>query len=73
METLAAILRVADALDRSHQSLVKAVTCEVSASSIKIQCASRGAIDAEIEAVHRKGDLLRRLLSRDIVVRCYSL
>ena len=73
VETLAAILRVGDALDRSHQSQVKAVTCEVSAASIKIQCAASGVMDAEIEAVHKKGDLLRRLLSRDIVVRCYSL
>lgn len=73
VEAMAAILRVADALDRGHHGAVKAMTCEVSPTVLKIQCASKGDIKVEVEAVQKKGDLLQRLLSREIIVRCYSL
>jgi putative phosphoesterase len=70
---LAAILRVADGLDRTHQNLVKALTCEVSAEEVRIKCACRGAAEDECLAAMEKGDLMKQVFSRDLFVKCRQI
>jgi len=67
---LAAILRVADALDRTHQNIVRAVSVEISAEQIVIKAAVRGPAEEETEAALRKGDLLNQVFKRNLIIKC---
>jgi len=70
--TLAAILRVADGLDRSHQSLVHDLSCEITKKQILIKCsASR---PAEIEHMFglKKGQLLEKVFKRDLAIEWHQ-
>src|SRR5262249_57527768 len=62
---LAAVLRVADALDRTHSAAVRAVRVRLSGRRLVIDVEPRGE-DAELEvwAAARRTDLLPRLLDR---------
>ncbi len=65
---LAAILRVADGLDRSHQSLVQNLSCEVTLEEILVKCSvSR---PAEIERMFglKKGPLLEKVFERSLAI-----
>ena len=65
---LAAMLRVADGLDRTHQSLVEDLSCEVTQEQILIKCSvSR---PAEIERMFglKKGQLLEKVSKRSLVI-----
>jgi exopolyphosphatase/pppGpp-phosphohydrolase len=65
---LAALLRVADGLDRSHQSLVQDLSCEVSSPQIVVRCAVRQpAEDERLEALD-KGRLLEQIFDRRLVI-----
>ncbi len=67
---LAAILRVADALDRSHSNVIRSVAIKLSSSGAVIE-ADSGAYDAALElgAAERRADLLSRLLDRKVILR----
>jgi putative phosphoesterase len=67
---LAAILRVADGLDYTHQSLVNEVYCELSAKQVIIRCAVKGPAEDERQRALQKGDLLAEVLERKLVVEC---
>lgn len=67
---LAAILRVADALDRSHVSVVKDMDVRYGPGRLVVTVNSEpGAADLEIWACERRTDLLSKLLSRQVIVR----
>ena len=66
---LAAILRIAEGLDRSHYQLVKAVRVVRSAGSVSIRVEARREAQLEIWAARRRVDLLSRLLERPVRVR----
>ena len=63
---LAAILRIADALDRTHARLVRAVRCSVSARTVEIRIDADGDPELEIWAARRKGDLFEELVERKL-------
>lgn len=66
---LAAILRVADGLDRTHRDVVADVRCRVSPKRVEIRCTVRGpAEDAEEELhfAHLKADLFSRAFGRSV-------
>jgi len=63
---LAAILRIADALDRTHARLVRAVRCSVSAKAVEIRIDADGDPELEIWAARRKGDLFEALSERKL-------
>jgi exopolyphosphatase/guanosine-5'-triphosphate,3'-diphosphate pyrophosphatase len=67
---IAAILRVADAVDRSHFSVVKDLHVSLSSDRllIEVDSADDGA-DLELWATERRTDLLSRLLDRKVVLR----
>lgn len=68
IRSLAALLRVADALDRTHFGVVAHVDVHVSPKRVRIELAA-GTEDAELEvwAAERRVDLLSRLLERPVV------
>jgi exopolyphosphatase/guanosine-5'-triphosphate,3'-diphosphate pyrophosphatase len=63
---LAAILRIADALDRTHARLVRAVRCSVSPKTVDVRIDADGDPELEIWAARRKGDLFEELTDRKL-------
>jgi exopolyphosphatase/guanosine-5'-triphosphate,3'-diphosphate pyrophosphatase len=58
---LAALLRVADALDRTHGRLVRAVRCQVRPKTLELRIEVEGDPELELWAARRKGDVLESL------------
>ncbi|OQY23651.1 MAG: hypothetical protein B6I35_03195 [Anaerolineaceae bacterium 4572_32.2] len=65
---LAALLRVADGLDRTHRSIVEDLTCEVSPQQIIARCTMRGYAEPERERALDKGLLLEQVFDREFVI-----
>lgn len=72
VQLLAAILRVADGLDRSHRNAVTALRAFVDPGRVMLTCAAFGAGQAERAAVLKKGDLFSRVFLRKLSVECYG-
>ena len=67
---LAAILRVADALDRSHFGVVRGIEVRYSPGRLIVEVASdRDKADLELWTGERRTDLLSRLLDRQVVLQ----
>jgi exopolyphosphatase / guanosine-5'-triphosphate,3'-diphosphate pyrophosphatase len=70
VRSIAAVLRLADALDRSHFSVVKDINIRRSPERFSITVdAAGGQADLELWTCERRSDLLSRLLSRQVTVR----
>jgi exopolyphosphatase/guanosine-5'-triphosphate,3'-diphosphate pyrophosphatase len=54
---LAAILRIADGLDRPHRQAVTKLACTVTPTGVRIQIAARADAGAHLEGAARKADL----------------
>jgi exopolyphosphatase/guanosine-5'-triphosphate,3'-diphosphate pyrophosphatase len=67
---LAAILRVADGLDYTHQSLVQELSCVLSPKQIVIRCIVKGPAEEERQRALQKGDLLEEVFERKLAVEC---
>ncbi len=63
---LAAILRVADSLDRTHALLVREVRCTVTKETIELRIEADDDPELELWAARRKGDLLEELTGRKL-------
>jgi exopolyphosphatase / guanosine-5'-triphosphate,3'-diphosphate pyrophosphatase len=63
---LAAILRIADALDRTHARLVRAVRCSISSRAVEVRVDADGDPELELWAARRKGDLFEELAGRKL-------
>ncbi len=66
---LAGILRVADGLDRSHTSLVRAVRCEVTPDRVILHCTVAGPAGPEKAAAAKKADVLEAAFERRLAIR----
>jgi exopolyphosphatase / guanosine-5'-triphosphate,3'-diphosphate pyrophosphatase len=69
VEKLAAILRIADGLDRSHRQLVAEVSCRVRPRRVDLEVTARADCEAELDAARRKSDLFERVFDRRTVLR----
>jgi len=67
IEWLAAILRIADALDRSHFSVVGSIKTKISKKSLLFSLTVTNDVEYEIWDARRKCDLLQALSGREIV------
>jgi putative phosphoesterase len=68
VKALSAILRVADGLDFTQQSLVKDITCEVSPEQVIVNCAVSGDAETEKQRAIKKGDLFEEVFNRDLAI-----
>jgi exopolyphosphatase/guanosine-5'-triphosphate,3'-diphosphate pyrophosphatase len=68
VKALSAILRVADGLDFTQQSLVKDITCEVSPGQVIVNCAVSEDAETEKERAMKKGDLFEEVFNRDLAI-----
>ena len=64
---LAGILRVADGLDRSHESRVKDINCLADKKQVKMVCLSGKPLDGEFALAAEKGTLFEQVFARKIV------
>ena len=69
VEKLAAILRIADGLDRSHRQIVARVACRVRARRIELEASARMDCEPELDAARRKAGLFERVFDRDVSLR----
>jgi exopolyphosphatase/guanosine-5'-triphosphate,3'-diphosphate pyrophosphatase len=67
IQRLAAMLRLADALDRSHAQHIERVVVELPVNRIVLRLESAGPVLREVQAAHLKGDLARLVFQRDLV------
>jgi len=63
---LAAILRIADALDRTHARLVRSVRCSIAARTVEVRVDADGDPELELWAARRKGDLFEEIAERKL-------
>ena len=69
MLALAAILRLADALDREHSERVRAVTVELQGGKALLRIEGKGDLLLEKWALKRKSALFERVFERELRVR----
>jgi len=70
---LAALLRLADALDRTHFGVVRGIEVAVTAHRVTIDVDAGENPELELWAAERRVDLLSRILDRRIVLRCRAV
>ncbi len=68
VKKLAAILRIADGLDRSHNSAVESVECRISEHHVIMHLAARRDIAAEIYGARKKAGLFEEVFSRGVIL-----
>ncbi|HEV7670619.1 MAG TPA: Ppx/GppA phosphatase family protein [Thermoanaerobaculia bacterium] len=66
---LAALLRVADALDRTHASRVEQIYCSIRPKRVKLEVISPYAVDLELDAAIEHGRLFEKVFERRLSVR----
>jgi exopolyphosphatase/guanosine-5'-triphosphate,3'-diphosphate pyrophosphatase len=69
VEKLAAILRIADGLDRSHRQIVTGVSCRIRSRKIELEASARADCEPELSAARKKSDLFERVFDRSAVFR----
>jgi len=60
---LAAVLRVANALDRSHDNRVRGVRCTRDGQTVQLELRSDSQCEEEIASAERRGDLFEQVFS----------
>ncbi|MDY6820240.1 MAG: Ppx/GppA phosphatase family protein [Deferribacterota bacterium] len=68
-QKLAAILRIADGLDRSHNDLIKDIHLTEEDKALYIKPISKSNIYLEIEGANRKKDLLENILGKNVIIK----
>ncbi|MGE5276306.1 MAG: HD domain-containing protein [Acidobacteriota bacterium] len=68
-EKLAAIVRIADALDRSHRQLVTGIECRIRARRIEFVAEAQGDCEPELTEARRKANLFERVFDRRVSFR----
>lgn len=66
---LLAILRISDALDRSHKALIKIKEIRMDKSEIRIKVSNKTATDLEVLRVEQKKDLFEKVFRRRLVIQ----
>jgi exopolyphosphatase/guanosine-5'-triphosphate,3'-diphosphate pyrophosphatase len=64
IQKLAAILRIADGLDRSHTNAVNSVSCKIGETDVAFILHVRGNPSAELYAAQKKASLFEEIFSR---------
>jgi exopolyphosphatase/guanosine-5'-triphosphate,3'-diphosphate pyrophosphatase len=63
---LSPLLRLADALDRSHRGMVQELFCEIEDDVVVLHLGADLDLPVEAEAVERKADLFRQVYRKDV-------
>lgn len=66
VERLGALVRMADGLDRSHESLVNDITVEIKEAEVCVGLIGKGTMSAELEFGKMKADLFEKSYGRSV-------
>ncbi|HXX95367.1 MAG TPA: Ppx/GppA phosphatase family protein [Planctomycetota bacterium] len=66
VRALAALLRIADGLDRSHAALVKELNVTTNGGTVSLELVSPGDLDLELYAAGRRGELFMKEFDREL-------
>ena len=66
VDRLASLLRVADALDVSHASVIRSIECRVKKDKVFVILGTTGRPDRELEKAQEKKDLFEKTFKRSI-------
>jgi exopolyphosphatase/guanosine-5'-triphosphate,3'-diphosphate pyrophosphatase len=66
---LASFLRFADGLDRTHQSSIEQIDCQVLEKQLIVKIKSGKFVSEDIRTANEKSDLLEEVFSRKVVIR----
>lgn len=66
---LAACLRLADGLDRSHKQLIKDLHCKITRKKIEVRCMVNAAALEELAGGEEKKDLMEMALARSVTLK----
>lgn len=69
VDMLAALLRVADGLDRSHFEVVKDLKCEVLSDKVILRIEAKQLSGIDAAAAQEKSDLFKKTFARDVDIR----
>jgi len=67
----ASLLRIADALDRAHDNVVKTVEVEMSTRKVRIRAVSTRELDFEQEAIRKKGRLFEEMFGLKLSLEAF--
>jgi exopolyphosphatase/pppGpp-phosphohydrolase len=67
---LAALLRLADGLDSTHQSLVQTLSCELAPDEVILHCKTISPAHDDRLAALEKADLFERVFARRVMIKC---
>lgn len=62
----AALLRIADGLDRTHAAVVRDVTCQIKPGNVKVVLDVKSDAEMEIWGARRKADVFERIFEREL-------
>ena len=65
---LAALLRIADGLDRSHGAVIQQVRCRIETDTVLLSLLCRAEIGLELYGLDKKKDLFRQTYHKDILI-----
>ncbi|MCJ7626563.1 MAG: HD domain-containing protein [Anaerolineaceae bacterium] len=66
---LSSLLRVADALDHSHQQLISDVKCKMKSKTITVQCKVKSKLNEETISFQEKSDLFQKIFNRTLILK----
>ena len=69
VRVLSGILRVADGLDRTHQSKVENISCRAGRKQISLTCRSVESIESEFAAARDKAELFELVFGRKLALK----
>ena len=67
VQRLAALLRLADSLDRTHEQLVSRVSIQILPNQLIFRLETTGPVLREVSTAQKTGDLARAVFQRDLV------
>ncbi|HEX7556377.1 MAG TPA: HD domain-containing protein [Leptolinea sp.] len=73
VQILAAFLRLADGLDRTHRGKIKDLICRVKKNQIQIQCFSTFPSSEELKGGMEKADLFSLVFDREVKIKIVPL
>lgn len=68
VRVLSAILRVADGLDFTQQSIVRDITCDITPEKVIINCIVSGEAERDKERAIKKGDMFEKVFNRFLTI-----
>lgn len=69
VSVLAALLRIADGLDRRHLGIVKRVSAEMRADALHVRVRAQRPPTVEIETARKKSDLAESVFGRPVIIK----